>query len=218
MKLVLRMMEAADLQRGVLETLPFMEKMLGGHGTRDDYRRFLLDLYHVVKHFCPVMAAALSRCTRAEEDLRRHLYESLADERDHEVLVEEDLEDLLEGPGQPELHRPSPPVRAMIGANYWYGDRGNPWGVVGMLYVLEFIASCYAGTLADSLAESIPGSSSCFRFLASHSSLDQLHVANLHALLDKITDNGAQEAIFLSTELNFYLFRNWIEYLGRRGA
>lgn len=218
MKLVLRMMETADLQRGALETLPFMERMLAGHGTRNDYHRFLLDLYHVVQHFCPIMAAAVGRCACEHEDLRHHLYEALSDERDHEKLVAEDLEDLLGEPGYPELHLPSPPVRAIIGANYCNVDRGNPWGVLGLLYVLEFIASCYAGTLADSLAESIENSDTCYRFLASHASLDQHHVARLHALMERIPDLPAQQAILASTELNFYLFRQWVHYLGLHGS
>lgn len=216
MKLVLRMMETADLQRGALETMPFMERMLAGYGTRDDYHRFLLDLYHVVQHFCPIMAVALSRCVGEHEDLRQHLYDSLSDEKDHEKLVAEDLEDLLEEPGHPELHEPSPPVRALIGTNYYQVDRGDPWSIVGLLYMLEFIASCYAGTLADSLSEAIKGSESCYRFLGSHASLDQHHVANLHALMEKISDQRAQQAVMASTNLNFYLFRQWIHYLGQQ--
>jgi pyrroloquinoline quinone (PQQ) biosynthesis protein C len=218
MKFVLRMMETADLQRGALETLPFLERMLAGHGTRDDYRRFLFDLYHVVLHFAPITASAVSRCLGRYDDVRAHLYESIANEKGHENLVAEDLEELLGEPGHPELHQPSPPVRAIIGSNYYQVDRGHPCAVLGLLYVLEFIASCYAGTLADCIAESMPESAASCRFLVLHASRDQHHVAQLHDLLEKIPDQQAQQAIVASTELNFYLFRVWIDHLGRSNA
>lgn len=218
MKFVLRMMETADLQRGILESLPFMERMLAGHGTRDDYRRFLFDLYHVVLHFRPLMAGAVSRCIGMYDEVRQHLYESMADEKGHEKMVSEDLEELLGEPGHPELHQPSPPVRAIIACNYHSVDRGHPCALLGMVYVLEFIASCYAGLLADSITESMPEAAGSCRFLSLHGTLDQQHVAQLHALLESVPDQQAQHAIVASTELNFYLFRQWIDYLGSSSA
>ena len=70
------------------------------------------------------------------------------------------------------------------------------------------IASAYAATLSQSIAKVLgrnmdgPG----FKFLLSHSSMDQEHVAKLNALVKTISDPEAQEAIVNATRVNFYQF------------
>jgi hypothetical protein len=70
------------------------------------------------------------------------------------------------------------------------------------------IASAYAATQAQSIAKSLgkdmdgPG----FKFLLSHSAMDQEHVAKLNVLVKTIDDPVAQEAIINATRVNFYQF------------
>jgi hypothetical protein len=77
-----------------------------------------------------------------------------------------------------------------------------------MLYSLEVIASAYAMTLAQSIAKAIdrdvdaPG----FKFLLSHSAMDQEHVAKLNVLMKTIDDPAGQEAAISATQVNFYQF------------
>ena len=103
---------------------------------------------------------------------------------------------------------PSDPIQCMIAFNYFCAERGHPCSILGMLYSLEVIASAYAATLSQSIAKSIgkdmdgPG----FRFLLSHSSMDQDHVAKLNVLVKTIDDPEAQQAIINATRVNFYQF------------
>jgi hypothetical protein len=108
---------------------------------------------------------------------------------------------------------PSAPVQAMIAFNYYCAERGHPCSVLGMLYVLEVIASVYGGRVADSIARAIgvePGADLAargFRFLSSHATLDADHMAKLNTLLKTIDDPAAQEAIINATRVNFYQFQ-----------
>ena len=45
-----------------------------------------------------------------------------------------------------------------------------------------------------------------FKFLSSHSAMDQDHVASLNRLVKTIEDPAAQESIINSTRVNFYQF------------
>lgn len=214
---IIRVLEASDIHRGNLEALPFFRRAREGHGAPEDYLRFLTQLYHVVWHFCPIMAAAATRCPDQFAGVRRHLYDAMQDEQGHELIVLEDLA-ALGGNRTLAVEGPVPlPVVALIGANYYNVERVHPCMVLGMLYVLEFIASAYAGSLADAYAEvfgtqpSAPG----FRFLKLHGALDQHHVAQLHELMGTISDPLAQQRVIEATELNFHLFEEWVRGLDR---
>jgi pyrroloquinoline quinone (PQQ) biosynthesis protein C len=96
----------------------------------------------------------------------------------------------------------------MTAFNYFCAERAHPCAVLGMLYSLEVIASAYAATLAQSIAKALernyegPG----FKFLLSHSAMDQDHVAKLNMLVKTIEDPQAQEAMVNATRVNFYQF------------
>ena len=103
---------------------------------------------------------------------------------------------------------PSAPVQAMIGYNYYAAERVHPCSVLGMLYVLEVVASVYGGKASDSIARAIgrdPGKGG-FRFLSSHATMDADHFAQLNVLLKTIDDPAAQAAVISSTQVNFHQF------------
>jgi heme oxygenase len=99
-------------------------------------------------------------------------------------------------------------VQAMIGYNYYAAERVHPCAVLGMLYVLEVIASVYGGKAADSIARAIGRETGAggFRFLSSHATMDADHMAKLNVLLKTIDDAEAQAAIIASTRVNFHQF------------
>ena len=96
----------------------------------------------------------------------------------------------------------------MIAFNYHGAERVHPCSVLGMLYVLEVIASVYGGKAADSIARAIGRETSAggFRFLSSHATMDADHLAQLNVLLKTIDDPAAQAAIIDSTRVNFHQF------------
>jgi len=54
------LLETSDASRRAIERAPKVQAMIHKGLTRAEYGAFLHDLYHIVWHFCPVMAAAVA--------------------------------------------------------------------------------------------------------------------------------------------------------------
>ena len=208
MSFFITLIETTDASRRDLEAQPKIHSMIH-HGLQlPEYRAFLHDLYHVVWHFCPIMAAAASRCDDRFREVRGELYQRIEEEKGHEEWV---LEDILAVGGDVDAARsqpPSAPIQAMIAFNYWGAERQHACSVLGMLYTLEVISSVYGGRVADAIARATGREVEAggFRFLTSHASMDQDHMAKLNLLVRKIGDPAAQAAVINSTRVNFFQF------------
>jgi len=208
MSFFITLLETTDASRREFESIPKMNSMLTRGLALPEYKALLHDLYHIVWHFCPIMASAASRCDDSLRQVRLDLYERIAEEQGHEAWVLEDLAAVGGDLEHVRATRPSAPVQCMLAFNYFCGERAHPAAVLGMLYCLEVIASAYAATLSQSIAKALgrdmdgPG----FKFLLSHSAMDQQHVAKLNVLVKTIEDPVAQEAIINATRVNFYQF------------
>jgi pyrroloquinoline quinone (PQQ) biosynthesis protein C len=208
MSFFITLVENSDASRRAIENLPKVHSMLHKGLTQAEYRAFLRDLYHIVWHFCPIMAVAAARCDDRLRTVRYELYERIDEEKGHESWVLEDIGAMggdVQGANQA---APSAPVQAMIGFNYYAAEHVHPCAVLGMLYVLEVVASVYGGKVADSIARATGKDVTAggFRFLSSHATMDADHMAKLNVLLKTIDDPAAQAAIISSTQVNFHQF------------
>src|SRR5262245_9290481 len=140
MSFFITLVESSDAHRRAIETAPRVQAMIHKGLTLAEYRAFLRDLYHIVWHFCPTMAVAAAGCDDGLKTVRYELYERIGEEKGHEDWV---LEDIAAIGGNTDVRNapPSAPVQAMIGYNYYAAERVHPCSVLGMLYVLEVIAS-----------------------------------------------------------------------------
>ena len=208
MSFFITLVESSDESRRAIETLPKVQGMMRKGLTLVEYRAFLRDLYHIVWHFCPIMAAAAARCDERLTDIRFELYERIGEEKGHEQWVLEDIGAMGGDVKAAHGAAPSAPVQAMIGFNYYAAERVHPCSVLGMLYVLEVIASVYGGKAADYIARANGRELGAggFRFLSSHATMDADHMAKLNVLLKTISDPAAQAAIIESTRVNFHQF------------
>jgi pyrroloquinoline quinone (PQQ) biosynthesis protein C len=225
MSFFITLVEMTDASRRELETAPKISSMIHHGLPLAEYKAFLRDLYHVVWHFCPVMAAAAARCGDEFRDLRYELYDRIQEEKGHETWVLEDIEalggDVASGP---EL--PSPPVQAMVAFNYYGAERTHPCSVLGMLYMLEVVSSVYGGRVSEAIARAIGRDVQAggFKFLSSHASMDVHHMASLNRLVKTIADPLAQAAIVNSTRVNFHQFGamfgegGFVSHLGQAGS
>src|SRR4051812_43763377 len=144
------LVEETDAPRLELESLPKVRSMIHDGIDVGKYRVFLHELYHIVWHFCPIMAAAASRCDDRFGDLRADLYDRLADEKGHEEWVLKDIEAVGgDVRAARELRPPSAPTQALIGYNYYGAERSHPCSVLGMVYTLEVLSSVYGGKAAE---------------------------------------------------------------------
>ena len=208
MSFFITLLETTDASRRELEAIPKMNAMLAKGLPLREYHAFLHDLYYIVWHFCPTMAAAASRVDDRFRQVRYELYERIQEERGHYDWVLDDAAAVGADVERIRREPPSPPVQGMVAFNYYCAERAHPCAILGMLYALEVIASAYAATLAQSIGKAIgrdfegPG----FRFLLSHSAMDADHVAKLNVLVKTIEDPAAQASIVNATRVNFYQF------------
>lgn len=176
------------------------------------YRRFLMELYHVVWHFNPITAAAVSRMEPAQAPFRSFLYRHLHEEDGHDDWVLQDLASVGGQPQEARRHPPSVPTLGLVGFNHWQADRGHPFSVFGMLYALEVIASVYAAPFASALRERLLlDGDRGVSFLVSHASLDTHHLRELGEVLQQVPPGAAREAVVLSADVNFHLFTALVE-------
>ena len=208
MSFFITLVEMTDASRRDLETIPKVHSMIHHGLTLSEYRAFLHDLYHIVWHFCPVMAAAAARCDDNFRNVRYELYERIEEEKNHETWVLDDIEAVKGDVQAARNDPPSMPVQAMIAFNYYSVERVHPCAVLGMLYTLEVIASVYGGRVSEAIARAIGRDVSAggFKFLSSHATMDVDHMAKLNALVKTIADPAAQNAIVNTTRVNFHQF------------
>ena len=208
MSFFITLLENSDASRRAIETLPKVQSMMHKGLTLPEYRAFLHDLYYIVFHFCPIMAVAMGRCDGHLSNIREELRERIGEETGHEQWVLQDVVAIGADTRGVTTTPPSAPVQAMIGFNYYAAERVHPCSVLGMLYVLEVVASVYGGKAADSIARAIGRETAAggFRFLSSHATMDADHMAKLNVLLKTIDDPAAQAAIIDSTRVNFHQF------------
>lgn len=202
-----RLMEEVAEARAAATLQPGVERLLSDGMDREEYLEFLEQLYHVVWHFCPTMAAAAARCDDNYRELRFALYESIADEKGHEQWV---LEDVAAMGGDVEAVRrsiPAVPVQAMIGHNYYVAEHRNPWSVMGMVHVLEEISMNYSARVARVVAKNLDiTDGSGFKFLGSHGTMDIGHVDEFKTLVRHANREEDISAIVESAKVNYALF------------
>lgn len=205
----LRKESADELEK--FTKLPLIEKLVTATITRERYQEFLNDLYHVVWHFCPTMAAAASRCDESLAAARYFYYEHIDEEKTHEIWVLEDCE-AVGGKSFADAvksGRPRDEVQGMVGFNYWVTEHEHPYGAMGMVYSLEAIASRLAGRAGAGVAKALGlqlDPPLGVKFLATHGPMDTDHLAELEQVLSGINNDKVADIIINATRVNFRLF------------
>lgn len=209
-ELVLRTDEA----RREFETDPIVLAAVADGMTAERYKRFLLELYHIVWHFNPICAAAASRISDEERALRYFLYEHMHEESGHEQWVLDDLEAIGVAKEAARRWQPSIPVASLCGYNYWCADRRDPCSALGMMYSLEVIASVYGGPFSSAIRDSLLlQDDRGVSFISSHAAMDTQHMVELKGALDNVVRATARDAIIEAALVNFHHFTKMFQSL-----
>jgi pyrroloquinoline quinone (PQQ) biosynthesis protein C len=98
------------------------------------------------------------------------------------------LEDIDAVGGDPEqVRRSAPrfPCKVMVGHAYYLVDRVSPYGLLGMIHVLEGMAVALAGKAVAALRESIGAADGGgFKYLTTHGDLDVRHSELFETLIN----------------------------------
>lgn len=202
-----QLIELTDVSCREIEGTPMIRKMLSGDVSEKQYVSFMTDIYPIVLHFCPIMAAAAGRCAQRYDAVRLYLYDHIHEEKGHEKIVLQDIASFGHAPDEIIEKTPRGSVQAMIAFNYYSALMGNPCTVLGMIYVLEIISSVYAGKAAGAISNTFGRKlSDGFVFLQSHASADMEHMSKLRNLFQSIDTPDIFPDLTNSIKMNFYLF------------
>lgn len=214
MKFFLALVTQTDEARRAFENHPVVMDAVAQGLSLERYQQFLLELYHLVWHFNTVSAAATSRLSDSHRQVRYFLYQHMQEEKGHEDWVLNDLAALSVSRDTALAYAPSPHTLALTGYNYWAADRKHPCSVLGMLYVLEVIASVYGGPLANAQKERLLLQGELgVSFINSHATLDAEHMRELREIANTLDDAEAQAGIVESALVNFHHFTRIVEAL-----
>lgn len=187
--------------------IPIIREALKEGVDRTLYLAYLREAYHHVKHTCPLLALAVSRCREDDSRLREALLDYIVEERGHDEWILDDIGALGGDAEAVRASRGGPAVRIMIGYAYYAIERIDPCTLLGMVHVLEGVSAAIASQAARSIRERIGESGGKgFSYLASHGTLDQEHVKFFEDLLNGIESPETRETIIDSTKIMYRLF------------
>ena len=196
------MQETAPARQQFME-IPLIQEVLRKGASKDLYLDFLSQAYHHVKCTAPLLASAAGRCSVDDYIYQAALFEYIEEERGHELWILEDIQAL--GGNIEEVRRSAPrlPCKVMVGHAYYLIDRVSPYGMLGMIYVLEGMAVALASMAVAAIRSSIASTSDeGFKYLTTHSDLDVGHAEFFQGLIDKI--DRRRLPLVIETASDFY--------------
>ncbi len=194
-------------EREAFLVIPIIREALAQGVDRDLYLAYLAEAYHHVKHTCPLLALAASRCGEGDERLRDALFEYIAEENGHDEWILGDIRALGGDAEAVRRARGGPAVRIMVGYAFYAIDRISPYALLGMVHVLEGVSATIATQAAQSIRAGIGDiGGGGFSYLESHGSLDQDHVQFFADLLNGIDSPETLETIIDAARIMYRLF------------
>jgi pyrroloquinoline quinone (PQQ) biosynthesis protein C len=167
--------------------LPLIRDVLRNGASKELYLKFLAQAYHHVKYTAPLLASAAGRCGSDDYLYQTALFEYIEEERGHELWILEDIHALGGDPESVRRSAPRFPCKIMVGHAYYIVDHVSPYGLLGMIHVLEGMAVALAGKAVSALREAIGSSADGgFKYLITHGDLDVHHSEFFENLIDKI--------------------------------
>jgi thiaminase len=181
--------------REALLAIPVIRASLAGRVTLDQYRAFLGQAYHHVRHTVPLLMACGTRLPATHEWLRAAISSYITEEMGHEEWI---LNDVAAAGGDAGAARASAPgcaAEILVAYAYDYIARSNPVGFFGMVYVLEGTSQAIATGAAQSMRASLGLPPEAFTYLTSHGALYQDHVRFFAGLMDRLEAPADRDAV-----------------------
>ncbi|RVU33896.1 iron-containing redox enzyme family protein [Hwanghaeella grinnelliae] len=225
-----RLLAETEADRLSFVSIPVIRDAMAGDVDLPLYLRYLSEAYHHVRFTCPLMGAALARCTADDRRYREALLEYLDEERGHEEWILEDIAALGGNAEQVRSDSGAAATRIMVGYAYYAVEHISPYALLGMVHVLEGMSVALAdkaakgiaqailkagqedGDGSDAMAEGQPGKG--FSYLMSHGSLDQDHVRFFETLVNGLPDEKAETAVIDTAKIMYRLFGDVFRTLG----
>jgi pyrroloquinoline quinone (PQQ) biosynthesis protein C len=197
---------ATSVERARLQALPIIRDTLAGRVTLPEYRRFLGEAYHHVKHTVPLLMACGARLPERLGWLRAAVAEYIEEEIGHDEWI---LDDIRACGGDAESVRngqPSAATELMVAYAYDTIARVHPAGFFGMVLVLEGTSTALALNAAAALKQHLGLDARSLRYLTSHGQLDQQHIGFYEGLMDRLEDPDDRAAVIHAARMFYALY------------
>jgi len=193
--------------REALTHIPIVQGCLAGRVSLPSYIAFLNQAYHHVRHTVPLLQAVRVRLPARLNWMRADVDEYIAEETGHDQWILDDLEAC--GVRREDVSsRPGFDCELMVAYAYDTVARVNPLGFFGMVHVLEGTSVALALSAADRIQSALALPPQAFRYLRSHGTLDQEHVAHFALLMDRLDDAADREAVVHAAKAFYRLYGN----------
>lgn len=202
------LIQSTALEREAFRSIPMIERALAGDVTRNLYVNFLTQAYHHVRHTVPLLMGLGARLEPRLRWLQEHLVHYAEEELGHDEWILSDLEALGCEPSSIRTATPSSPTDAMVAYAHDVVMRRNPVGFFGMVHVLEGASASLALCAADAIQRSLALPSEAMTYLRSHGHLDQRHVGDFAAIVDRLDRNVDMPAIVSCARVVYWLYGN----------
>jgi pyrroloquinoline quinone (PQQ) biosynthesis protein C len=196
--------------------IALIQDVLANGAPKELYLDFLGQAFHHVKCTAPLMARAASRCGAQDRSYQSGLFDYIAEERGHEEWILEDIAAL--GGDAQAVRNASPrlPCKVMVGHAYYVVDHVSPYGLLGMIHVLEGMAVALASNAVQSLRRTVAAAGDAgFKYLTTHSDLDVGHAKFFAELIDAI-DSSHLPLVIECTRDFYVLYGNLFRDLDAR--
>lgn len=173
--------------RELFTKTPLIQEVLREGASKELYLDFLGQAYHHVKCTAPLLASAATRCGTEDHFYQTALFEYIEEERGHELWILEDIADLGGDPESVRRATPRLPCKVMVGHAHYLIDHVSPYGLLGMVHVLEGMAVSLAGKAVSAIRPSLAvASDRGFKYLITHGNLDVEHAKLFENLINAI--------------------------------
>ncbi len=202
------LLQATEIERKILLSLPLITQGASGNITLKTYVAFLTEAYHHVKHTVPLLMACGARLSEQYEWLRVSIGEYIEEEMGHQEWV---LDDIAGCGSHAELVRygkPSMATEVMVAYAYDMIHRVNPIGFFGMVLVLEGTSTAVATAAGQNIMNSLQLTPKSFSYLLSHGALDVGHTDFYAGIVNQITNKNDQDCLIHSAKSFYQLYGN----------
>jgi len=206
MSLYERLVSETETSRNDFLSIPILQRALGGEVSHAEYLAFLGQAYHHVSHTVPLLMGFGYHLSEHLQWLQGAVAEYIEEEKGHEEWI---LDDIHACGGDAEAVRegkPSPATELMVAYAHDVIQRRNPIGFFGMVFVLEGTSAALASRAAGAIEQQLGLPKTAFRYLTSHGSLDQEHVAFYESLINQLDREEDKEALIHGANMFYRLY------------
>ena len=202
------LLKKTNSEKEYLLSAPIIEDVMLGRFDLSTYIAFLNQAYHHVKHTVPLLMAAGSRLSTAQQYLQSAIQEYIDEEAGHENWILNDVEAC--GVDRSQTVALPTPFESEVMVSYLYDtvNRKNPLGIFGMVLVLEGTSAELATEVGKIVQKQLGLPAEAMSYLERHGTLDQQHLKGFEQLMDRIEDTDTQNAIVHVARSVYRLYGN----------